>query len=192
MSDKAVQSELLSPADIAEIEAARAMIPVSADSVGVHTGELMRKCDPQRYDLVESLLCDGRVSQKQIAVLTHTSRNTVAAIYKKLQQDPERVELLKRQLSIQARTVAGVAAEVALERLINNPDDISTKDLSVMFGIFSDKSQVLSGAATSIVEHKAADVSDDDYEAMLARAKRVPIEAECEVVSDKEVCDGVE
>lgn len=142
--------------------------------VAEFTGELLRKSDPGRFGVIIDLLADGRLSQRQIADLTKTSRNTISAIAKRVQVHD--IEPVKKRLAIKARNVSELAFDELERRLVECPEEIGARDLVIVGGTAADKSQVLSGHATQIHAWQPAQADADIYE-QLRRADAVDVEA---------------
>jgi hypothetical protein len=78
-----------------------------------------------------------------------------------------------------ARRIAELAYEELERRLIEDPEAIGAKDLSIVAGVAVDKSQVLTGQATAIhswaPERRA---NEDDYDLLMQQAQAVDAEAD--------------
>ena len=106
----------------------------------------MRKQDPARYEAIVAMLAEG-MSINAIERACKASHHTV---FKILHQEPG----LNRGMSALVTKLsrgANIAIDVVIERLEDNPSEVSTKDLAVFSGIAVDKLEKLSGSQSPAV-----------------------------------------
>jgi len=121
---------------------------------GTYTGERLYKSDPERYQMIVSLLSEG-LAIRQIARLTKTSINTVMAVR---DREPELVEAEKKLIGRKMRGTVRLIVDKVIEQLaagsleINNVRDLQS--MLVGAGILTDKSELLMGGPTARVEHR--------------------------------------
>jgi transcriptional regulator with XRE-family HTH domain len=139
-------------------------------SQGVCTGDQLKHSDPALYETVINLLADGSLSQRQISRLTGVSRNLIAGILRSQTSD---IEPLKQRIAAGARTLAQLCIERATEMVLDDHAKHNLRDLMIAAGVAADKSLVLAGQASSIVEFRGADPSDDEFAQALRKARRV-------------------
>ena len=106
---------------------------------------------PEAYHMTVHLLAEG-VSTRRIAELLHVSRNTIAAVDKR--ERAHAIEPQKESLANRYRYLAKLIAERLEELILDDDAELSVRDLMVAGGIAIDKSQLLSGGATSRVEYR--------------------------------------
>lgn len=148
-----------------------AVLLASETARHIHTGEQLRKTNPEKYQEVCSMLAEG-CSYRQVARMCRCSRNLVAAVAQSGTVEPH-----KQRIASKLRLVTEICTERILERVTddNAVKDISLRDLSITLGVAADKSQVLSGGASQIVQVDISDPGRDDYQAMLAGHKTIDI-----------------
>jgi hypothetical protein len=141
-----------------------ATVEASEKARGVFNGSLLQKSNPEKYKQIVDMLAHG-VSYRDIAKLTRTSRNLIRVIAASGEIDPHR-----QRVAGKLRVVAELSAERMVEILEDDEkmQDVSLRDLSIALGVAADKSQVLSGGATSIVQVDVSDPGRGEYERMLA------------------------
>jgi len=144
------------------------MLSAAEIKQGVCTGSKLKHYDPDKYAEVCYLLADGSLSQRQISRLTGISRNLIAGIVKTQVAD---IEPLKQRLAGGSRNLAQLCIERATELVLDDGAKISLKDLMIGAGVMIDKSQVLSGQATSIIEFRPHDPGTDEFEAAMRAAQ---------------------
>jgi predicted HTH domain antitoxin len=151
---------------------------------GVFSGERLCASDPERYKVIVTLLAEGRLSLRQIAKLTSTSRNLLAVIKRERQAD---IEPLRRKLAGDFYLIAELANERLIETLTDPAAQHSLAQLSIAAGTAFDKAQLASGGPTSItgtqVQPGAGDV--DEY-LVLARRSRIGVGVERNGVKEAE------
>jgi len=116
-----------------------------ASSLGELTLERVRKFKPGRFMLAVQLLGEG-LSQRQTAKATGLSRNVVAQIY---EAEADAIKPLNKETAKLARRVA----RMSLERLEEEIDQVPLASLAIIFGVTTDKAELLSGNATERIEH---------------------------------------
>ena len=135
------------------------------------TGENVRQRDPIRYQKIVDMLAQG-CSFRHVAEMFRCSRNLVAAIAKTGAVEPH-----KQRIASKLRIVTEVCTERILERVMDDKQaaDVSLRDLSIALGVAADKSQVLSGGASQIIQVDINDPGRDDYQALLAGHKAIDV-----------------
>ena len=146
------------------------MLSKAEASQGICTGDRLKNYDAPRYELVCSLLADGSLSQRQISRITGISRNLVAGIVKSQTSD---IEPLKARIAGQSRNLAQLCIERATEMVLDDRAKIGLRDLMIAAGVAADKSLVLAGQASSIVEFRPVDPGDDEFDRAMRSARRV-------------------
>ena len=106
---------------------------------------------PEKYHMTVHLLAEG-LSTRRIAQLLKVSRNTIAAVEKR--ERGASIEPQKEVLAHRYRYLAKLIAERLEELILDDDAELSVRDLMVAGGIAIDKSQLLSGGATSRVEYR--------------------------------------
>jgi hypothetical protein len=139
---------------------------------GLCSGVQLKSSDPARYELVVNLLAEGSLSQRQVSRLAGVSRNLVSGIAKSQTAD---IEPLKQKIAAGARNLSQLCIERATELVLDDKAKVSLRDLMIAAGVATDKSLVLAGQASSIVEFRSVDPSDDEFAAALRRAKSADV-----------------
>jgi predicted XRE-type DNA-binding protein len=139
---------------------------------GICSGVQLKSSDPALYEVVINLLADGSLSQRQISRLTGVSRNLISGVVKSQTSD---IEPLKQRIAAGARNLAQLCIERATELVLDDNGKHNLRDLMIAAGVATDKSLVLSGQASSIVEFRSVDPSEDEFTAALRRARRVDL-----------------
>lgn len=156
------QLELISSADMDD------QMFAEAESRGEHTGVRLWHKDPGKYQVIMSLLAEG-VGQLRIADLVKSSVHTVRAVARR---EGAAIEKERAALAQDMRAAAKLCVEAILE-MVEDPErraKMSGKELGVLTGILSERSELLSGRATSRVE-VARDPDVADFQRMLDRAR---------------------
>ncbi len=121
--------------------------------------------EPEKYRTIISLVAEG-LGVIRIGKLLKVSPNTVMAVR---DREGEIVDIEKERISRAARSAARMCIEGIIEDL-SDPErrkKISARDKSIIHGVLIEKSELLSGGATSRVEIKNADPSHDDFNAYI-------------------------
>lgn len=153
---------------------------------GTFTGERLFAQDPERYAQIVSLLTEG-LGIRQIARLCRVSSSTVMAVR---QREPKVIETERAMLVGRMRGATRLMVDRVIDVLesadfeVRTPADLQR--LLVSAGILIDKSELLSGGATSRVERvergPAVGTLDDLWdslpEAIDAEATDVPADAQ--------------
>ena len=137
---------------------------------GICTGDGLKCYDSARYELVCQLLAEGSLSQRQVSRIAGVSRNLVSGMVKSQVAD---IEPLKQRIAGQARNLAQLCIDRATEMVLDDRSKITLRDLMIAAGVAADKSLVLSGQASSIVEFRPHDPGEDEFEQALRTARRV-------------------
>lgn len=146
---EAQQLELISSADMAGDYFS------GEEMRGHYTGERLFRRDPEKYRLVASLLAEG-LGPRAIKRITGCDARTIAAVG---EREPKLITTEKQRLGQLARTGARMLTEAIVEaaqdiRLLNMGD---LRDAAVVFGILTDKSELLLGGVTQRIEHTGGD-----------------------------------
>lgn len=140
-----------------------------AEARGRFTGERLFLENPKLYRAITKLLARGE-TYREIADICQVSTQTVTGV---AHREGVPIETLRERLGRLGMDVARLSLEAMLE-LLHDPATrakISAKDLSVIFGIVTDKAQLLLGGATARIETRdIVAPGHDDYFRMLADA----------------------
>ena len=138
---------------------------------GVYSGAQLKHSSPAMYQLICELLADGSLSQRQISERTGHSRNLISAISRQAAD----IEPLKQRIASRARNLAVLCLERA-EEMIQGGDKVTLRDLAILAGVAVDKSQLLSGEATSRIETIEAASSADEFARQFDRLQQADVE----------------
>lgn len=152
---------------LSSIDLPAAVFAESEAKEGHYTGARLFAQKPETYQAIVSLLGEG-LHVIRIARLLRVHPKTVRAVRERegnpIAQEKERLGRL-----------AYDAARMSIERIVEDLDDekasaeIPTDKLAVIAGIMTEKALLLTGGATSRVEHQgAANPEHDDFNRMLA------------------------
>jgi hypothetical protein len=119
-----------------------ALVLSTERAAGLFTGERLRAHSPQKYQTICELLANPELSVRQVAEMTKTSRNLVAAI--RFERQPE-VEPHRKTLARQFRHITQLANERAIEVLSDPATEHSLPQLMIAAGTAFDKSQLVEG-----------------------------------------------
>ncbi len=135
------------------------------------TGKRLFKNDPERYRNIISLVAEG-LPIIRISKLLNVSAHTVRGIR---EREEGIVAQVKERLIAYCRDGAQMCAEAILEDLDDEVrrKKISTRDKSIIFGVLTDKYQLLSGGATARVELTLPQPEHEDFNSYLAGLERV-------------------
>lgn len=168
------QLELLDPAGIETEEIRR------DEARGVFSGERLARLRPVTYRQVVSLLAAG-AGVRRIARDLGVSPHTVMAVRRR-----EHLAIGDERRRIASQL--GVVSELALERVADALPEITIETASdlqrvmLVGAIATDKYQLLSGGATSRVEHVGAERLEDVADVLQALPAGPAIEVDAEVV----------
>lgn len=137
---------------------------------GEFTGARLFSGRPEIYQAIVSLLAEG-IGQLRVASITSTSVHTVRAV---MQREGVAIDAERMRIAGDARSAARLCVDSILEALNDDArrTKMSPRDLGVLMGILVDKSELLSGRATSRAE-VVVDVDVSDYRQMIDRAKEL-------------------
>ncbi len=136
-------------------------------TMGNYSASLLKVRKPEVYNAAVELL--GRdFSIEETSQILKLNPRSVAAI---LDRNPQAIAEVKQRVSRRFLDVATLSAEVARNRLLDDPDSISFKDLMIGGAVATDKHLILAGEATQRIEHVVRS-GDDDFGRMLEDAKR--------------------
>jgi hypothetical protein len=137
-----------------------------AERRGEYTLERLREVRPGVIEAVLELTAQGYSTRRVCEVLKPLSRNTVSSI---LSKHPDRLREMKYQLASKVRT----AAEVQLDRLIEEPEKVPMQAAMIGTCALIDKYQLLMGEATGRIEVSYVDVNEmiDELRRMNERAR---------------------
>ncbi len=155
---------------------------------GVFTGERLFKRRPDTYKAVVVLLGQG-LGVKHIAKLLSVSPATVLAVR---DREGASVEAVKEHLAKVANAGATLAGEAIVERLATlRAEFLDTKDLKelgVIFGILTEKGQLLAGQPTARVE--VSDLKRPEHDDFNAYIRALPQANVSAVVTPATHLDG--
>lgn len=148
--------------------------PLPTTIAGAHeyTGARFFLINPAGHQEVIKLLAEG-VGIRRIAKIVGCSTHTVIAVR---DQYPASVATEKEKLANLARTGTRLAIEGIIDDLATNPDEISAKDKAVITGILAEKSELLSGGATSRIEMIVPQPAADEWDAYIAGLRQASVE----------------
>lgn len=149
----------------------------SGPGMGEYSGDLIKARNPQLYSAVVQLLGRGYGIRDTAAILSMSARSVMAI----RDREPQSIATVKESTAKRYMDVATLAAEVARDRLLQDPDKIAFKDLMIGAGVATDKHLVLSGEATQRVEHVVRN-TEEDFTRMLEDARQRGQVIEGEVV----------
>jgi transcriptional regulator with XRE-family HTH domain len=146
------------PAGEAAITRPRHYFLRKLEDEGLFTGKKLQEISPERFDLVISFLSEGVLSQRQIAKVVGVSPNTVRAIS---QDQTGSIDALRARLL----SKAGAIEEATLERIQEILDTraankLELRELAAVLREVGNRSDLLAGRRTSIVEHQVAGGTD--------------------------------
>jgi transcriptional regulator len=133
-------------------------------------GNQLKKMNPEVFDKAVELLAAG-MTRNQVADAVGTSPQTISGIRK---HHAELVETARERQARSFSELAMLSSEEAEERLLNNPDKISFKDLMIGAAIATDKALLLTGQATQRIEHVVKQ-DDDEFDQLLKKAKQADV-----------------
>lgn len=121
------------------------------DAPGLFTGQEMKRLDPDRYALIVELLSDGALSQRQIAKSMKVSPSCLRAIAANegLTIGTVRARLADRCAELEAATLDRIA------EILEEPNNtLDLRELAVTLREIGNRSDVLSGRPSGIIEHR--------------------------------------
>ena len=144
---------------------------VAAEHKGEFTGDRLFDQKPEVYQAIVYCLAEG-FGMIRIGKLLKVSPNTVMAVR---DREGEAVDIEKARLSNLYRKGARLAGERIVEDLLDDEQakKIPANQKAVIVGILTEKSELLSGGATSRVAHAPAEPSNEDFDAYLASLRSV-------------------
>jgi len=158
-------------------EAQQLAFPLSVETVeaaaraGEFTGELLFSRDPQKYHEIIAMTAEG-MGVHRIARVLKVSGNTVRAVRAR---EGLAIATGKREMAQRCREVA----RMGVDRIHEEIDDMDIDKLPVAIGILIDKSLVLDGEPSLIVEHREV-ATLEDFERALSTLPCV----DAEVIED--------
>ncbi|MHC4616781.1 MAG: hypothetical protein ACYTEQ_03410 [Planctomycetota bacterium] len=152
---------------------------------GEFTGERLAARDPERYQAVMSLLAEG-VGVKTIGRILSISPNTVLAVR---DREPSAIDTLKNKIANDARSVSHLCVESIRDILTDESraKKVSAKDHAIIFGILTEKSELLRGAATGRVELTSADPGQNELVEYLEGLRRESMDSSGETPEQKTI-----
>lgn len=148
---------------------------------GEFTAERLMESRPTIYRAIVDGLGQG-LGVRQLCRAYRVSHHTVAAV---MSRESQAVATLKERTVSVLRTFGRLAAD----RLLDEVDQIPIQSLPIALGIAVEKAELLSGGATSRIEHADSGPTHDDYLRMISgkviEAEVVPIGLEGEEVAQK-------
>ena len=149
---------------------------------GEFTAERLMESRPTIYRAIVDGLGQG-LGVRQLCRAYRVSHHTVAAV---MARESQAVATLKERTVSVLRTFGRLAAD----RLLDEVDQIPIQSLPIALGIAVEKAELLSGGATSRIEHSESGPTHDDYLRMIGgkviEAEVVPIGFEGEEAPQKE------
>ena len=176
MTQKSKDSLLL--AEPAEAEVEQLDLPgipaeflAAAERRGEYTGERLFEQKPDVYKAI--IVCLGLgMGQIRIGKKLGVSPNTIRAVRFR---EGLAVDIEKKEAASQWSVVRDLCAERIIEKLEDDQAVAGTaiNHLAITGGIATEKSELLSGGATSRVAHSPVEASNEDFDAYLASLRRV-------------------
>ncbi len=120
------------------------------ESRGVFTGARLFSAKPELYKAIIALSAEG-LGAIRIGRVLRVSPNTVLAVRAR---EPSEIDIEKKRLSELSREAARMCVEGIVE-MLSDPDQtkkMSLKDKGIVFGILTEKSELLSGSPTARVQ----------------------------------------
>lgn len=153
---------------------------------GEFTAERLMESRPTIYRALVDGLGQG-LGVRQLCRAYRVSHHTVAAV---MARESVAVATLKERTVSVLRTFGRLAAD----RLLDEVDQIPIQSLPIALGIAVEKAELLSGGATSRIEHSDSGPTHEDYLRMISgkviEAEVVPIGFEGEEVAQKSADPG--
>jgi hypothetical protein len=163
-------------------EAARSFLEAGGPGMGEYSGEVLRARHPQLYRAAVELLGRGYGIRDTAKILSMSARSIMAI----RDREPDTIATVKRYVSRKYLDVATLAAEVARDRLTDEPESIPFKDLMIGGAVAVDKHLILAGEATQRIEHVVRP-AEDEYERLLHDARARGLVIEGELVPDTDI-----
>jgi hypothetical protein len=149
---------------------------------GEFTAERLMESRPTIYRAIVDGLGQG-LGVRQLCRAYRVSHHTVAAV---MARESQAVATLKERTVSVLRTFGRLAAD----RLLDEVDQIPIQSLPIALGIALEKAELLSGGATSRIEHAESGPTHEDYlriiQGKVIEAEVVPIGFQGEEVAQKE------
>ena len=149
---------------------------------GEFTAERLMESRPTIYRAIVDGLGQG-LGVRQLCRAYRVSHHTVAAV---MARESAAVATLKERTVSVLRTFGRLAAD----RLLDEVDQIPIQSLPIALGIALEKAELLSGGATSRIEHAESGPTHEDYlriiQGKVIEAEVVPIGFQGEEVAQKE------
>jgi hypothetical protein len=153
---------------------------------GEFTAERLMESRPTIYRAIVDGLGQG-LGVRQLCRAYRVSHHTVAAV---MGRESQAVATVKERTVSVLRTFGRLAAD----RLLDEVDQIPIQSLPIALGIAVEKAELLSGGATSRIEHAESGPTHEDYLRMISgkviEAEVVPIGFQGEEVAQKSADPG--
>lgn len=127
---------------------------------GEFTAERLMESRPTIYQAIVDGLGQG-LGVRQLCRAYRVSHHTVAAV---MARESQAVATLKERTVATLRTFGRLAAD----RLLDEVDQIPIQSLPIALGIAVEKAELLSGGATSRIEHAESGPTHEDYLRMIS------------------------
>jgi len=114
---------------------------------GEFTAERLGAQQPQKYQAVKSLLSEG-IGVKTVARIVSVSTHTVQAVR---DREAPAIATLKERIAAGARSMSRLCLDTIRDALLDPDAKLSARDMAVVFGILTEKAELLSGQPTSRV-----------------------------------------
>lgn len=139
------------------------VLRASEQARGIHTAERFFALEPEKATKVAEFVRDGAMSGAEIARVCHCSRNTVAAVRRKMYAaGVVSVEQLNKGRAAAWADVEAQSKDRILE-IFADPEQrakVSAKDAAIIAGISAEKLALTTGQATARVEIVGADLAE--------------------------------
>ena len=176
------QSEMF---DLAEVQnTTKAMLKAYDAKPGEFSGAIIER-NKEKVDLMLELLAQPDMTHKKIAKLCGVSRNTVAALERRAEDDG-RLEAYTQRLLVKTRYAHRVAIDGLIESLERG--DLPARDKGIVYGILSDHLGKLEGRPTHIVETRQ-EMGADEFKDWMEKVKMEVQEKEANVIDVEQDAD---
>ena len=158
---------------------------VDFEKRGHFTGERLAVRDPVKYAVIVSLLGEG-LGVKTIAKLARVSPHTCQAVR---QREAATIDTLKKKTAARARGIAGLCLD-RIEELLLSKRKIELRELSIAFGVTTEKAELLDGNATARIDVTDGQPGHRDLIEYLERLRTEASETDCGVENPGQRTDG--
>jgi len=173
------QGEMFELAEVQDLT--KAMLKAYDSKPGEFSGAIIER-NKEKVDLMLELLAQPDMTHKKIAKLLGVSRNTVAALERRAEDDG-RLEAYTQRLLHKTRYAHRVAIDGLIESLEHG--DLPPRDKGIVYGILSDHLGKLEGRPTHIIENRQ-EMGADEFKDYMESVKKELQEKKADVIDVKE------